>query len=87
MDRVDFVLPRDFDNAGNVQVGPNRFARLADQIGLVGFEAVQGVAVFVRIDRDRANAQFVGGAADADGDLATVGDEQFADGGHGGRKA
>ena len=61
------------------EIRPDRLARLADQVGLVGLEAVQGVAVFVRVDRDRADAQFVGAAEDADGDFAAVGDEQSAD--------
>ena len=39
---------------------------------------MQGEAIFVRVDGDGADAQFVGGAEDADGDLAAVGDEQFA---------
>ena len=65
----------------------DRLARLADQVGLVRLEAVQGVAVFVRVDRDRANAQFVGRAEDANGDFAAIGDEQLGDLGHGGPRA
>ncbi len=79
MDRIDFVLPGDLDDGRDVQIGPNRLARLADQVGFVGFEAMQGVAVFVRIDGHRANAQFVGGAKHPNGDFAAIGDEQFAD--------
>ena len=69
--------------SSNVQVRLQRLARLADQVGLVGLEAVEGVAVFVRVDRDRANAQFVGAAKDADGDFAAIGDEQSANWLHG----
>ena len=67
---------------GDVQVRPNRLARLADQIRLVRLEAVQGIAVFVRVNGDRANAQFVGGTEDANGNFAAVGDEQLGDLGH-----
>ena len=68
----------DGDDAVDIEVRPDRLARLADQVGLVGLEAVQGVAVFVRVDGDRADAQLVGRAEDADGDLAAIGDEQLA---------
>ena len=78
MDRVDLVLPGQGDDAGDVEVGAHRLAGLADAVGLVRLEAVQGEAVFVRIDGHGADAQFVGRAKDANGDFAAVGDEQFA---------
>src|SRR5581483_4000314 len=40
--------------------------------------AVQGEAVLVGVDSHRADAELVGRAEDADGDLAAVGDEQPA---------
>ena len=79
MDGVDLVLAGQGDDAGDVEVGADRLAGLADAVGLVGLEAVQGEAVFVRVDGDGADAQFVGGAKDADGDFAAVGDQQLAD--------
>ena len=85
MDGVDLVLPGQGDDAGDVEIGADRLAGLADAVGLVGLEAVQGEAVFVRIDGDRADAQLVGGAEDANGDLAAVGDQQLADGRRGWR--
>ena len=87
MDRVDFVFAGQGDDAGNVEVGADGFAGLADAVGLVGFEAVQGEAILVGVQRDGANAQLMRGAEDADGDLAAVGDEQLLDrrGGCGGR--
>ena len=60
VDRIDAVLLGERDDAGDVQVRPDRLARLADQIRLVRLEAVQGEAVLVRVDGDGANAQFVG---------------------------
>ena len=46
---------------------------------------MQGEAVFAGINADGANAQFACGTHDADGDFGTVGDEEAADGFHGGR--
>ena len=87
MDRVDLVFAGQGDDAGDVEVGADRFAGLADAVGLVGLEAVQGEAVLVGVEGDGANAQLVGRAEDADGDLAAVGDQQLLDrrGGCGGR--
>ena len=66
------------DDAVDVEVGADRLARLADAVGLVGLEAVQGEAVLVGVDGDGADAQLVGRAEDADGDLAAVGDQELA---------
>ena len=77
MDGVDVDALGEGDDAGDVEVGPDRLAGLADAVGLVGLEAVQGEAVLVRVDGDGADAEFVGRAEDADGDLAAVGDEQL----------
>ena len=78
MDGVDVVLPGQGDDAVDVEIGADRLARLADAVGLVGLEAVQGEAVLVGVDGDGADAQLVGRAKDADGDLAAVGDQQLA---------
>src|SRR5262249_777693 len=79
MDGVDVVLAGEGDDALNVEVRPNRFARLADPVGFVRLEAVQREAILVRIDGDGPNAQFVRGTEHADGDLAPIGNQQFAD--------
>ena len=55
----------------------NRLAFFADEIGLVGLEAVQRVAIFVRIDGDGANAQLVGGSKHADRNFAAIGDQEL----------
>ena len=65
------------DDAFDVQVGFHRALALADQVGFVGLEAVQGEAVFLRIDGDGAQAQFVGRAQDADGDFAAIQGKKF----------
>ena len=53
---------------------------LADQVGLVGLEAVQRQLVLLGIDRDGLQAELVGGAEDADGDFGAIGDEKLLDG-------
>ena len=68
------------DDAGDVQVGADRAFALADEVGFVGLEAVDAEAVFLGVNGDGAQTQFGGGAKDADGDLAAVGDEQFFEG-------
>ena len=78
MDGIDFVLPRQSDDAGDVEIGADRLAGFADAIGFIGFEAMQGKAVFVRVNRHRADAQLRCGAENADGNLAAVGNEQLA---------
>ena len=79
MDRIDADFRCQRDNILDVQVRSNRFAGVADQVRFVRFEAVQGVAIFVRVDRDGADIQFVGTAKNANGDFATIGDESFGD--------
>ncbi len=80
VDGVDVVLLGQRDEGGDVEVGADRFTGPADEVRLVGLEAVQGEAVLVGVDGDGANAEFVGGAKDADGDLAAVGGEQLVHG-------
>ena len=86
VDRIDVVLAADGDQIFDVEIRADRFARLANLVRLVGLEAVQGVPVLVRIDRDRADAQLMGGAEHADGDFAAVGHHQLANRLHGTRR-
>ena len=77
MDGVDLVLPGQGDDAVDVEIGADRLAGLADPVGLVGLEAVQGEAILVRVDGHGADAQLMGRAEDANGDLAAIGDQQL----------
>src|SRR5206468_1597808 len=79
MNGVNIMLLRERDDAGDVEVSADRLAGLADQIRLVGLEAVQREAVFMGVDRDRADAQLMSRAEDANGDFAAIGDQQLAD--------
>ena len=78
MDRVHAPFLRERDDAGDVEVGADRPLALADEIRLVGLEAMDGEAVFLRIDGDGLQTEFGGGAEYADGDLAAIGHEQFS---------
>ena len=51
--------------------------RFADADGLVRQLHVHRVGVRLRIDRHRADVQFLAGADDADGNLAAIGDQNF----------
>src|SRR5207248_3354250 len=79
VDGIDIHVAGQLHDARDVEVGPDRLARLADDVRLVRLEPVQGEAVLVRVNRDRADAQFVRRAEHPDGDLAAVGHEQFAE--------
>ena len=79
IDRVGPAAERGGDDLVDRQVRPYRMSHLADLIRLVGFEAMLGVAVLVRIDRDGGDAELVGGAERADGDFAAIGNEDFVD--------
>ena len=65
----------------DLQVGLR--ARLAaERVRLVGETGVKGVSVLVGVDGDRGDSGVPGGADDADGDLAAVGDEHLGDSRH-----
>ena len=67
------------DDLVDVEVRPHRVPVLPDLVGLVGLEPVLRVPILVREDRDGRDAQLGGGAERADGDLATVGDQDLGE--------
>ena len=71
--------PGQTDDAGNIQIGTQRGLLLADQIGLVGSGAEEGVGVLVGVDGNRVQAQIVAGAENTHCDLAAVGHQNFFD--------
>ena len=79
MDGVHLILAGQRDDLLDVQVRPDRFVRVADQIGFVRLEAVERVPVIMRVHRHRADTQFMARAEDTDRDLATIGDEELLD--------
>ena len=72
MDRVDINGFSQSDDAVDVEIGLDRALVLPDLVGFVGLETVETEAVFFGIDGDCAEAEFIGGAEDADGDFATI---------------
>src|SRR6478736_10152881 len=83
MNGIDFAFNSKSDDVFEFHVCLQRPAGLADDISFVRLESVQGVAVFVRINSDGANTQFVGAAKYADGDLATIGNKKSSNWLHG----
>jgi len=79
MDRVDARAARHADDVVHVEIGVDRGAAGTDRIALVGGEAMPGGSILLGEDRDRPYLQLTGGAHDADGDLAAIGDEQARD--------
>ena len=62
----------------DVEIGADGIAPAPDDVTLVGLEAMEGETVFVRVDRDRADAQLRRRAKHPDRDLAPIRDQQFA---------
>jgi hypothetical protein len=83
MDGVDLRLFRHANDVLDVEVGGDGFLAFADEIGLIGLEAMQREAVFRGIDGHRADVHFGCGTHHADGYLAAVGDEDGGDLFHG----
>ena len=79
VDRVGAGLDGLRDDRLVVEVGADRVALLADLVGLVGLEPVLALAVLVGEDGDRPGAELGRGPEGADGDLASVGDENLAE--------
>jgi len=77
MDRVAGGGHRQVDDAMDVQITGDGIG--ADVIGLVRLLHMQGVAVGLRVDGHRGDAQFGAGTHDAHRDFTPVGDEDFAD--------
>ena len=64
------------DDGGNIQIALRQLRR-ADADGFVGKADVQRVPVGVAVDRDRADAQLLARADDAQRDLAAIGYQNF----------
>ena len=79
MDGVHALVQRGGEELFHVQVGLARRGR-ADQHGFFGVAHVQRVRVRFGVDRHGADAEFLAGADDPDGDFAAVDDEDFGEG-------
>src|ERR1041385_5361337 len=78
MDRFRAALLYGLQDAWDVQVRFGR-SRRADAIGLISAAHVKRGAVCFGIDRHGLDAHLMTSADDADGDLATVGDQDFTE--------
>src|SRR5262249_6382017 len=72
MNRVDLLLFRQRYDAFDIEVGLYRSFALADQVSLVGFEAMQREPVFLGIDGDGAKPELIGRAQDTYRDFAAI---------------
>ena len=79
MHRVASRLLGDAQQIVDIEIRLHRRFALADQIRLVGLEAMQREAIFLREHRDGADAEFERGALHANGNLAAIGDEDALD--------
>jgi hypothetical protein len=77
MHRLGAGLARSFDHTRDIEITVAR-PRWSEQHGLVGHGDMHRVAIRLRIDGDGAQAHGAGGADDAAGDLAAVGDQERA---------
>ena len=77
VNRVDTFLLRQRHDAFHIQVSLDRPFAFADQIGFIRLEAMQREPVFLGVDGHRPQTQFVGGAEDADSDLAAIQSKEF----------
>ncbi len=78
MDRLAAGRLGERDDPRPVEVGGG--APAAERVRLVGLAQVKRLGVVLRIDRHAFDPQIRGGAGDAHGDLAAIGDEELAEG-------
>ena len=67
------------DDAGDVQIRPQRGLLLPHQIRLIRLGAEQRIGVLIGVDGHRVDAQIVAGTENADGNFATVGHQHLLD--------
>ena len=79
MDRIDIGIARDTQDVLDIEIGPNGFITLAHRVAFISLETVKGKTVFVRENRNCANAKFVGSSQNTNRNFATVGDQKFTD--------
>src|ERR1700687_621049 len=76
MNRIDARFVRDAQNVRDIEVGVDRAFAFTDQIGLIGLGTMQTETIFLRVDRDRGDSEFVSGTHHPYRDLAAIGDQQ-----------
>ena len=79
VDGVDLLSLGKGDDLLDAEIGPERAAVFADEVGLVRFGAEEGQLILLGIDGDGAHPGVKAGAEHPDGDFAPVGDQHLAD--------
>ena len=72
MNRIHFFFGSELNDGIYVEVRLYRPFALANQVGFVGFKAVQAESIFFRIDGDSAQSQFSSRAENARRDFAAI---------------
>ena len=78
MDGVGFRLAGDAHASRGWKIGLDRPEALADLVGLVGLEAMEGELVLLGEHRDRPDTELVRRPQHADGDFRAICDENFS---------
>mmetsp|Transcript_12382 Transcript_12382/g.29490 ORF Transcript_12382/g.29490 Transcript_12382/m.29490 type:complete len:246 (-) Transcript_12382:123-860(-) len=79
MDGVAVVLLRHINYPLLIQVSGNRGFARSNHHTLISNNTVHGIFIFLREDRQSSDVKFFGAAADSDGDLSSIGDQQLID--------
>jgi hypothetical protein len=77
MDHGDAFGFREFDDAFVIQIGADWAFRGIELVSFVCFEAMDGEAIFLGENGNRAETELGGGAENTDRDFTTVGGEEF----------
>ena len=77
VDRIGTARRGHPDDLGNVQIGPDRVPFLADEVRLIGLQAVKRVSILVWIHSDGLRPELECGAEGTDRDLAAVGHQDL----------
>ena len=77
MDQRHALRLRHRDDALDVEVGADRPLVAIQSVGLVGLEAVDGKAIFLGVNGNGAETEFIGGAENTDRDFPAVGGQKF----------
>jgi hypothetical protein len=72
MDGIYLFLAGQGNNTGDIEIGLDGPFSGTYFVGFIRFEAMKAKAVFVRVDPDGAEIEFVGGAKNANGNFAAV---------------
>src|SRR5580692_11358292 len=81
MNRIYALFLRQRDDSVYIQIGLNRPFSFPDLVCFVRLETVQAEAVFLGINRHRAQPELGGGAHDSDGDFTTIESQKLLHGG------